>query len=50
MSTRRSLGVTLDSFMVRPFYKEALEDGSSVVALDRQGRVLGVRVGNVTRR
>ena len=30
-------------------YVKALKDGSSVVAVNKEGKLMGVRVGNVTR-
>jgi len=46
----RSLGVNIDSFLVGDIYRSALKDGSSVAALNPEGKIMGVRLGNVTKR
>lgn len=46
----RSLGVNIDSFLVGDMYRKALKDGSSIAAVNPEGKVMGVRVGNVTKR
>ena len=34
---------------LKQMYIDALKDGSSVVAVDKEGKLMGVRVGKVTR-
>jgi len=50
----RSLGINIDSFLVGDIYRSALkescQDGSSVAAINPGGKIMGVRLGNVTRR
>jgi len=47
----RSLGMTLgNTSWLKQMYIDALKDGSSVVAVDKEGKLMGVRVGKVTRR
>ena len=46
----RSLGMTLgNTSWLKQMYIDALKDGSSVVAVDKEGKLMGVRVGKVTR-
>jgi len=47
----RSLGMTLaNTSWLKDMYVKALKDGSSVVAVNKEGELMGVRVGKVTRR
>jgi len=46
----RSLGVTTDTFLATSILKKTLRGSSSIMALDVEGRVLGVRIGAVIRR
>ena len=44
----RSLGMTLgNTSWLKQMYIDALKDGSSVVAVDKEGKLMGVRVGKV---
>ena len=50
LNVLRSLGMTLaNTGWLKDMYIKALKDGSSVVAVDKEGKLMGVRVGNVTR-
>ena len=43
-------GMTLaNTSWLKSMYVKALKDGSSVVAVSKEGKLMGVRVGNVTR-
>jgi len=47
----RSLGINLDnSAILRSVYADALKDRSSIAAVDKDGRIMGVRVGDVVSR
>ena len=41
----RSLGITRNWVIDEAYFGEALKDGSSIVALDREGNIIGARIG-----
>ena len=46
----RSLGITLDnSSFLKSEYRGSLLDGTSIAAVNPEGRVMAVRVGNIIR-
>ena len=50
LNVSRSLGMTLaNTSWLKDIYVKALKDGSSVVAVNKEGKLMGVRVGKVTR-
>ena len=46
----RSIGMTRNSFMEKYYLKEAMNDGTSMVALDKEGKIIGARLGMRKRR